>query len=399
MNHFPRILTGLLCAVCLLSCKQEYDETELLALLGEAEAQIDVLQERSDTIARKIATVKALVEIQQNKDLITEVEPVYQDGDFIGYNVSFELHDPIFIANGDIELFTHSTAGDGSYTFGLTDGSSVSIPTAHPGAILFRFSVAQGCYVYFSKGNLQYHCKNRVWRFAEPQWATIGDIYTQVDANYNGWISHFGWGTSGYHNPSDTKNIHYQPYDMVYESNGTSYPSTGYGPQTAFDNGGLYVGNREYDWGVHNAIANGGNRANVWRTMTMYEWQYVIDARPRYSDLRSICTVDGVLGMVLMPDEYYSIAPRGSFTADEFSQYERYGAVFLPAEGYRYGTKMYDLGTNGFYWSSSQILSSTAGCANFRIDQTYHTEVYRASQSWNKPYGLTIRLVQDVPAK
>ena len=29
------------------------------------------------------------------------------------------------------------------------------------------------------------------------------------------------------------------------------------------------------DWGVYNAISNGGNTPNKWRTLTVSEWQYL----------------------------------------------------------------------------------------------------------------------------
>ena len=397
MKAILRMLSCLLCAGLLASCEQKYDETGLLGLLDTAKQQIGALQAQSDTTAAKVKQVQALVKAQQEKDLITGVEPYAPNGETIGYRILFERNEPIVIYNGDIDLFSHMTDLGDELAFHLGEGQDISIPKAHPGAILARFSVAEGRYVYFSKGNLQYHCKNRVWRFAEPQWATIGNIYTQVDADYDGWISHFGWATSGYRNTADGKNIHYMPYDLVFENNSTTYPSTGYGPQTAHDNGGLYVENREYDWGVHNAIANGGDRAGEWRCLTMYEWQYVIKSRAHYSDLRSICTVDGVLGMVLMPDDYDFITPRGEYTAEEFRRYELYGAVFLPAEGYRYGTQMVDYGTHGFYWSSSEYLANSASCANFRKDS--YGGVYTPSQQWTKPYGLTVRLVKDIPAQ
>ena len=39
------------------------------------------------------------------------------------------------------------------------------------------------------------------------------------------------------------------------------------------------IAGTNYDWGVNNAISNGGNEAGLWRTLTIEEWKYLMESR------------------------------------------------------------------------------------------------------------------------
>ena len=166
--------------------------------------------------------------------------------------------------------FKPITISDGSSKV-LTAGKIYNITrSAIPGALIGRFSVSDTKKVYFSKGNLQYTKSTGIWSFMDHQYSTvettsqaIGTDYTSQDV-----VSLFGWGTSGWNNG----NTYYQPYN-------TANTTSSYGPKNGttrtYDLTGTYA---NADWG-HNAISNGGNTADTWRTLTKDEWTYLFNTR------------------------------------------------------------------------------------------------------------------------
>lgn len=208
------------------------------------------------------------------------------------------------------------------------DGSNPINPT---GAIAGLFSVSESQQVFFSQGNLQYQASTNTWRFAEHQWDYIGNSNSNISSSYSGWIDLFGWGTGN--NPTNS--------------------STNSGDYGTFN-----------DWGS-NAISNGENTANVWRTLTHDEWAYVFNTRNTSSGIRCAkATVNGVNGVILLPDNWsssnYSLSSGASYDSNNISQsdwtnrLEANGAVFLPAAGCRYyGTLVDHVGSDGGYWSAT----------------------------------------------
>ena len=182
------------------------------------------------------------------------------------------------------------------------------------------FSVAPGKQVRFSAGNLQYNAVAGLWRFADKQYDRIGDANLRYSKHYAGWIDLFAWGTSGYR----------EKYPYYYSANPTYY---GNGANKNIDG-------TSYDWGVYNRIANGGDREGMWRTLSVYEWDYLLTRRPDAWLLRTMGQVNGVQGLVLLPDNWLK---RGFdtlsyntiylFTPEQWQVMERAGAVFLPAAG------------------------------------------------------------------
>lgn len=262
------------------------------------------------------------------------------------------------------------------------------------GAIQAKFSVAKDKYVYFSKGNLQFNAAQGThacadgttqpgtWRFAENQWDYVGADNKYISESYDGWIDLFGWGTSGWNSGA----VAYQPYS-------TSTTNTDYYP------GSLTGGYAWADWGVYNAISNGGNQPGLWRTLNRNEW-YTLLARQNAS-LSSLATVNGVSGLIILPDNW--VHPEGiaytattsndttnTYTAVQWATLEAAGAVFLPAAGCRYGTFVEDAGKAGYYWSSWYYYSNYAYCLKLSsrtLDPEY---------SWMRCEGTSVRLVQDV---
>jgi hypothetical protein len=188
-----------------------------------------------------------------------------------------------------------------------------------------EFSVSPTRKVYFSMGNLQYSTEGThqcadgttqpgTWRFAEKQWE-LG--------------SSLEWGNSGY---------------MVnYNTLKT-------------DIAGTY-----YDWGVYNAIENGGNTPNVWRTLTKEEWNYVLNERQDASKLKRIFVVnDKTGGVLLFPDNWFenhvediNEFPRHLYSASEmFRSIANSGGIYIPCGEVSISDSRFNLSECGV-WTAS----------------------------------------------
>ena len=225
------------------------------------------------------------------------------------------------------------------------------------GAINGLFSVSNIKQVYFSKGNLQYQASTNIWRFAEKQWDFVGDDNSNISSDYNGWIDLYGWGTSGYNHGA----VCYQPYSIIPDNE--CYYAYGSVTSDLNDQTGMA------DWG-YNAISNGGNIINKWRTLTNAEWFYVFNTRNTLSGMRyARATVNNVKGIILLPDTWsyscYNLNSTNTWNSsfnsniisqtDWTSKLEAKGAVFMPAAGYRYGNSIRDIGSDCVYWSATCV--------------------------------------------
>ena len=236
------------------------------------------------------------------------------------------------------------------------------------------FSVSATKQVTFSSGNLQYHPANDKWRFAESQLDYIGNANGNISSTYNGWIDLFGWSTS----------------------------STNFGVSTSTDYddySGSFV-----DWGT-NKIGN--DAPNTWRTLTYDEWNYLLNNRNNASSLCGVAQVNGVNGLIFLPDnwtcpagvtfksgfhssygvDYY--AAYQTFTAEQWAKFEAAGAIFLPAAGLRYGSGVGDVRSNGYYWSATEYGSYYAGFLCFYSDAAY-------MRNYDRNNGRSVRLVKDL---
>ena len=216
----------------------------------------------------------------------------------------------------------------------------------------------------------------------------MGDANSNLSSTYDGWIDLFGCGTSGYNHGA----ICYQPWSTS-QSNSDYYA---YGSYTY----NLYDQTGKADWG-YNPISNGGNVANLWRTLTQSEWNYVIYTRTTTSGIRyAKANVNNVNGVILLPDDWststYSLSNTNSsgvsfssntMTASQWSTLEQAGAVFLPAAGSRNGTSVDYVGSHGFYWSASYSVSNLAYYVYFNYSYLYTNYYYRY-------FGLSVRLVR-----
>ena len=297
------------------------------------------------------------------------------------------------------------------------------------GSLVGKFSVSASKQVVFSKGNLQYQASTNTWRFAENQYDYVGEANKNISATYDGWIDLFGWGTSGYDNTAnDPAAINYQPWanstrelntipidstencemlpitgecgwDYTY-MNG-SYNKYGYGPSYNMTDNSLVGTSANYDWGVYNAISNGGNKAGMWRTLTYEEWDYLLNSRNNAQYLWSQGTVNGVQGLIFQPDNFakpssISWTPKAgnfstnTYTLAQWQILESIGAIFLPCAGYRFGSSVCDVGSYGRYWSATPRDSDYARSLYF---YSADADTYYYCNRYN---GHSVRLVQDL---
>lgn len=242
------------------------------------------------------------------------------------------------------------------------------------GAMNGVFSVSSTKKVVFSQGNLQYV---GTWQFAENQW----DCFSTSQSDNHRDL--FGWGTGDAPNKVSENNSDYSTFT---------------------------------DWGT-NAITNGGNTANVWRTLTKDEWVYLFYTRENAATLFGFGNVAGVNGLIILPDNwttpegasftasttlgltdlgiYYHNANNDNYThntyttAEQWAVMESAGAVFLPAAAYRNGTTVDYIYYGGFYWSSTPESANNAYYLNF-----YYNDL--APQFKEVRYGgRPVRLVKD----
>lgn len=202
--------------------------------------------------------------------------------------------------------------------------------------------------VQFSRGNLQYNAAKDMWQFAENQYEIIGEGNANISSAYDGWIDLFGWGTGNNPTKTSTSNCDYSSF---------------------------------VDWGI-NAISNGGNTENIWRTLSANEWTYITGQRTNCDSLCGRATVNGIQGFILLPDDWVSpgIPFQGSqnqgyelnqYSLEDWQKMEEAGAVFLPACGGRSGTEYSGGGLQ--YWSTNAGTSCyaydiiTGGASDYKL--------------------------------
>lgn len=287
----------------------------------------------------------------------------------------------------------------------LSDGIAIVL-NAPEGAVGGVFTInGSGGHVLFSQGNLQYigsagdgsdDNTGAFWQFAEHQWDYLGQSTDQNSSSITADRDLFGWGTSGY----DHGATRYQPWSTSTTS--SQYNVYGNSQYNLYDQSG------QADWG-YNAIINGGNQENNgWRTLTANEWNYVFNGRVDAASKYGHGVVNGVCGMILLPDEW--TLPEGlSFTsgnsawanvynATQWVQMEANGAVFLPAAGYRNGTTLSYVSSEGYYWSS-KVSSFTPSINAFRMifyDSSLTPSHSGYTGSGTRYYGCSVRLVRNV---
>ena len=241
------------------------------------------------------------------------------------------------------------------------------------------FSVSPKQKVVFSPGNLQYKASTKEWRFAPSQYNYIGENNIKISDTYSGWIDLFGWGTGD--NPTLKSNQN-SDYD------------------------------RFVDWGA-NSI--NGDPFHTWRTLSSDEWDYLVFNRPNARALIGVAQVNGVNGIILLPDNW--IAPDSilfisgmhrddydngyalhqTFSTGQWSVLEQQGAIFLPAAGkrslpsnHRPTMQISNTEEYGFYWTST---ATSNGALFLYFEDSYvclHYPILSQAE------GYSVRLVKEL---
>ncbi len=292
------------------------------------------------------------------------------------------------------------------------DDKNNDIVVVDKGALVVAsYKVSDSKSVYFSQGNLQFNVAQGThatadggtaqgtWRFAENQYDYIGDANSNVSSVYDGWVDLFGWGTSGWNSGATA----YRPW-----STSTSYADYYPGGSSSNSLTDTYA---KADWGVYNAISNGGGEPNKWRTLTTSEWQYLFQNN-KWTLGYIKDGGNSYLCFMLIPESF--AAPEGTpvtvlststistykvelkvpetniYTSEQFASLEQLGVVVLPCGGVRNGTAVNSVGSCGLYWSSSA----------YGADYAYAFYFYPAGVCSNDYYyrdlGWSVRLVQDL---
>ena len=281
------------------------------------------------------------------------------------------------------------------------------------GMLSGKFEVAQNQYVSFSQGNLQYNAgdglhacadwsiQQGTWQFAEKQYTYIGTDNDNAAVDYDGQIDIFGWGTSGWN--SGTKA--YQPWDV-------SITDADYQPK-ADATSNLTDATSFADWGVYNAIRNGGNMPETWRTLTDDEWVYLFQ-HTRWTMARVVVNNKKIRGFMLLPNDFkapsgVSVTILGNgketattktvsqatyssnlYTEEQFALLQQAGAVFLPCAGYRDAGEVDYVNMIGGYWSA------TAAGTQYARGLYFFSSTIDAHSLPLRSFGYSVRLVQDV---
>lgn len=234
-------------------------------------------------------------------------------------------------------------------------GEVKSFTTPAYSYVAHAFSVSHTEQVYFSRGNLQYHPLNQQWRFAENQYdCVLGDNKNITQADYDGWLDLFGWGTGA--NPILCTNDNNDYADFV-------------------------------DWGV-NVISN--DSIQSWRTMSYDEWLFLSLHRPNADKLYCHAYVRGVEGLLLFPDDWDLTQYWDTDSSVGWFEMEQRGAVFLPLTKYRKGKKMFDDASIHYtwYWSSTNTSTSYRGAFYFNSKKVL-------LENRDAHHGYAVRLVRN----
>ena len=220
----------------------------------------------------------------------------------------------------------------------LDTAQYVPVPS-EPGKRIGVFSVANDKQVSFSQGNLQYNRQRDKWYFASNQYEYLGEDNIK-DGQLANRIDLFGWS-------SDSGKA---PWGVSTSTSPADYS-------------GNFV-----DWGT-NTIQ--GDKANTWRTLSVDEWEYLIQGRKNAANLIGVAQVNGINGLIILPDDW--VCPEGvnfvsgfatnegieyykdvnTYSLEQWKLLEAAGSVFLPAAGRRSGQSILNLSRFGNYWSST----------------------------------------------
>ena len=306
-----------------------------------------------------------------------EIEELYLGHEATSLTVEEQLMNPTYLA--------YPTAVENQLSDMICADGATYEDDYIAGALKGLFSVAKDKQVRFSYGNLQYIKASDTYRFAPQQYNIVSPPCQD-----------------------------YFYYDACNDINPADLPLTDH-----FQ----YPKNNFWEEDI----------PPIWRMMSKKEWDYLLNKRTNYKQLRTNVIVNDVPGCLLLPDDYTHTFPfklnrnANNYTSNQlslsqFELLEKAGAVFLPAAGYyypygeegdyddeeapmrknnprkiaptygSYGYSLYEYTYSGYYWTTTKYeYYSNYYCVYFSYYSTVNCD---NSLSYN--YLHSIRLVTDV---
>ncbi len=216
------------------------------------------------------------------------------------------------------------------------------------GSLPYPFAINDSTFVFFSKGNLQYNgadgkthktldgIDQGTLQFSEKQYDYLGEENLKVDSSYNGLTDHLRWKTIGKDSTDE---------NCIYHNAGSSKQC-------------------KSDWGLYNAISNGGDQPGLWRSLLWEEWTYILNhnnwtmgfigkdstlclliAPPLYSDKHIIQNeYNSTYEVDDFEDYTHFYAKTIFYTEKEFEEMEKQGVVALPCAGHGQDNEINEFG-------------------------------------------------------
>ena len=113
-----------MCAFGLPSCSDDYDDSELRNNLENLEDRITALEEWQKSVNTNIQSLQSIVSALENRNFITSVTPLMENGKETGYTITFQSGSPIIIRHGKDGV----DGEDGTDGQNGTDGKDGSTP-------------------------------------------------------------------------------------------------------------------------------------------------------------------------------------------------------------------------------------------------------------------------------
>ena len=267
--------------------------------------------------------------------------------------------------------------------------------TSNPvGSVNGVFSVSANQTVNFAKGNLQYIAMKAAqgspyWHFADNQWDCLDAINQRQ--GYGGDRDLICWGANRYNVANNSVN----------GNTGNAYP--------IWNRGGVYnylPGTDDLaginEWG-NNVIENGGNTANMWRTLTADEWDYLLNTRAgaRFMNAELTVGTETVKGLIIFPDNYSTNYAANNATAaatsidmTEWQTLEADGCILLPICNYgkdaNGSSHFASTATMSYYWTATADSDTEANAVKLSKTDGLSADVIA------KRCGAYIRLVKNI---
>ena len=90
----------MVCGLLLFGCGDKYDDSALRNDLNDLENRVTKLEELCKQMNTNISSLQTIITALQNNDYITSVTPITNDGEIIGYTITFAKSNSITIYNG-----------------------------------------------------------------------------------------------------------------------------------------------------------------------------------------------------------------------------------------------------------------------------------------------------------